>query len=186
MITYEIVRREEFRISLMSVIEKIEMFKTVLGELYYTFDIFDEQFFKNVDLDKSFEVIAKIRERPIGFIAISVTRDMKAYICFIYVKPEFRCLGIGTELVKRALEECRRLGVREVYASLLSNRDSEVVGIDINREAIEKILTKLGFEKIGKYRYVKKMKNETADRHEQKHQKHDTTHRYQIHNTPHR
>jgi len=156
-VEYIILRREEFRNALMKTAGTILMLKHFASEIYSRFDNFDEQFFLNVDLDKSFEVVAKIRENVVGFIAISVTRDSKAYICFIYVKPEFRCLGIGTELLKKALEECRRLGVKEVYASLLSNRDSEVVGVDINREAMIRILEKLGFKRVTKYRYVKKL-----------------------------
>jgi len=102
----------------------------------------------------SFRVIAFVKNIQVGELVVILNeREKIADLLWIYVKPEFRLLGIGTNLTKIAINELKKRGFKKVYASIVPI----VKHFDPNysEEAPRRILQKLGFKPIhNKYEYV--------------------------------
>ena len=73
-------------------------------------------------------------DRIIGYVALHIHSKTLAEIRSLIVKEEYRGEGIGKELVQRALEEAKRLEVKEVLSLTYS----------------KEFFARLGFEEIDK------------------------------------
>jgi len=111
-------------------------------ELFEGFiDIGYEFIHEKCEPERSFKVIAKIKDREVGKCIVLVHGEY-ADITFVYVRPEWRCLGIGTNLVKRAIEECKKRGIKTITADVLVWSPTH----EVIPEAAKRILEKLGFK----------------------------------------
>ena len=61
----------------------------------------------------------------------------------VYVSPEAEGRGVGTVLMKRMIEECRRMGVHSLIACITSDNERSIAFHE-----------KLGFEAVSRYREV--------------------------------
>ncbi len=73
---------------------------------------------KQISGHEAFVLIARDGDRPIGCLTI-IGRGVPS-LTGVYVLPEFRGRGLGTALIKEAVERLRRLGYREACATPLN------------------------------------------------------------------
>lgn len=77
----------------------------------------------------------------LGFIILEITTKLNFYINNLYVKPEFRNLGIASTLIKAAEYCAEKLGFSKVQLN--------------SRAGVETFYTKLGYLNVGKNLYEK-------------------------------
>ncbi len=82
-------------------------------------------------------IVAKYEKKIVGFTALHIHTKTLAEIRSLIVDENYRGLGIGKDLVKKAIEEGRDLGVKEIL-SLTYNKDFfEKLGfMEIKKEKI--------------------------------------------------
>jgi len=82
-------------------------------------------------------ILAKRDKKLIGYLALHIHSTRLAEIRSLIVKDEFRGEGIGSRLVKRALDEAKKLGVREVLVLTYSPEFFKKIGFtEIPKETI--------------------------------------------------
>ena len=67
-------------------------------------------------------VLAKIGDEVVGFVALHIHTKKLAEIRSLIVDKKYRGLGIGKNLVLKAIKEAKELGIKEIL-SLTYNRD---------------------------------------------------------------
>ncbi len=70
----------------------------------------------------------------------------------VYVSPEAEGRGVGTVLMKRMIEECRRMGVHSLIACITSDNERSIAFHE-----------KLGFEAVSRFREVGRKFNRWLD-----------------------
>lgn len=66
-------------------------------------------------------VVAEIDDEPVGFIQSHVIEEFgKGRILWIHVHPEYRGIGVGSELLEAAIEQLHERGVQPVTAAVLA------------------------------------------------------------------
>jgi ribosomal protein S18 acetylase RimI-like enzyme len=74
--------------------------------------------------EKGFPIfVAEVEGRPVGYLVCRVEDDV-VWAEQLYVRPEFRRLGIGSALYEKAEEFVRRLGGDTVYNWIHPNNDA--------------------------------------------------------------
>lgn len=87
-------------------------------------------------------LLAKVEEKFAGCIAFHKLKDESCELKRLFVRKNFRGLSIGKILMKKAIEEAKNSGYKEIYLDTLSTLKSAC-----------KLYEKLGFEKILPYYY---------------------------------
>ena len=85
-------------------------------------------------------LLAKVEEKFAGCIAFHKLKDKSCELKRLFVRKNFRGLSIGKILMKKAIEEAKNSGYKEIYLDTLSTLKSAC-----------KLYEKLGFEKISPY-----------------------------------
>ena len=82
-------------------------------------------------------IVAKIENKVVGFTALHIHTKTLAEIRSLVVDEKFRGLGIGKNLVLKALEEGKYLGVKEVLSLTYNKEFFEKLGfIEIEKDKI--------------------------------------------------
>jgi len=81
--------------------------------------------------------IAKDEDKLVGFVALHIHSQKLAEVRSMIIDQAYRGKNIGTELVEKACEEGRKLGLEEVLALTYQKRFFERLGfIEIPKESI--------------------------------------------------
>lgn len=67
-----------------------------------------------------------------------VKNDHKAHLYGMYVSPEYRCQGLGKDLLEKVVAQARGLGLRQINLSVNSDNDAAV-----------RLYESFGFERFG-------------------------------------
>ncbi|MCK9337958.1 MAG: N-acetyltransferase [Arcobacteraceae bacterium] len=82
-------------------------------------------------------IVAKDQGQIIGFVALHIHSVTLAEVRSLIVKEEYRKVGIGQNLVKRALDEASALGLKEVLTLTYHKSLFEKIGFhEIPKESI--------------------------------------------------
>ncbi len=82
-------------------------------------------------------IVAEIDEKIVGYVALHIHSMTLAEIRSLIVDERYQGRGIGKELVKRALEEGRKLAVKEVLSLTYNKEFFEKLGFnEIQKEKI--------------------------------------------------
>jgi len=127
-------------------LEKIYLTKPKLTDIPSMQSIVQEYVKNGIILPRSDDEIAtNIRSYTLalvdgelaGYVALHIHSQTLAEIRSLIVQDRFRGLGIGKELVRRALEEARELGVKEVLSLTYSKEFFQKLGFEeIEKEKI--------------------------------------------------
>ena len=97
--------------------------------------------------------------RMLGFLELVLTEDGGAWIHFMYVHKQCRGRGIGSRLVDRAIELARRWQ-RSYLAAVVADETLRALGLDVEPEAMRRLLQKRGFRHDGYDKYVLELGDE--------------------------
>ncbi len=93
-------------------------------------------------------LVAEVDGKVVAYSYVSVYRERSAYNKTvensIYVIPDSRISGLGTKLMEAVIEECKKIGLKNIIA---------VIGDSDNMASIN-LHKKLGFRKVGILREV--------------------------------
>lgn len=87
-------------------------------------------------------LLAKVEEKFAGCIAFHKLKDESCELKRLFVRKNFRGLSIGKILLKKAIDEAKNSGYKEIFLDTLSTLESAC-----------KLYEKFGFEKISPYYY---------------------------------
>ncbi len=95
---------------------------------YFRNDVRDEalvaSWVDELDLSRTFPVVAVVGGRIVGDATLHIGQRFNRHIgrARIYLSPEYRRKGIGTELLKAIVEVSRRIGLQQIMAKIVSNQ----------------------------------------------------------------
>ena len=87
-------------------------------------------------------LLAEIKEQPVGCVALRKQIDDICEMKRLYVRQQFRGLGIGRALVKAVIEEARKIGYNYMRLDTVPSM-----------EAANALYVSVGFKKTSAYRY---------------------------------
>lgn len=104
------------------------------------------------DNTRGFLLVAKMADQPIGVAYISFVWTLEhggpgAWLEEIYMLPEWRNRGIGTQMLEMAIKECTNRGCRGI--------DLE---IDSAHKKVESLYRRFGFLPLDRQRWMRKLK----------------------------
>ena len=97
----------------LSLYEEESNFTTQIWKKYLTEGVL--AFVERYDEEKDCMLIVECDAKPKGCIAITHVEDKVAQLRYFFLEPELRGLGIGTELVNKALDFCREKKYEKVF-----------------------------------------------------------------------
>lgn len=87
-------------------------------------------------------LLAVYKEQPVGCVGLRKLSDDVCEMKRLYVKPQFRGLGIGRALVEAVIEKARKIDYNYMRLDTVPSM-----------EAASALYTSVGFKKSGAYRY---------------------------------
>lgn len=91
-------------------------------EVYDSLSDIDKKFVSPYPLKYSkyvvFRYIKKIDNKNVGFVEASAANDDKDVYLIMGVNPNYQHKGIGKELLKRTIDECKKLGYKKIVYTL--------------------------------------------------------------------
>jgi phosphinothricin acetyltransferase len=122
------------------------IYNAAIGERTSTFETREREPAEIADRIASAAVflVAEASGRVGGFAATSTYSEAEAYAgiaeCSVYVDPELRGRGLGTELLDALASEAGRLGFHKLLAKLFDNNEASV-----------RLLARCGFRVVGRH-----------------------------------
>lgn len=117
----------------LSIYETERQFTTDIWKKYLTQGVL--ALVEKFDSEKDCIFILECNESPAGCVAITHTKDNMAQLRYFFLEPELRGLGVGTDLLNKALSFCREKKYSHLFLWTVSAQ-----------EAARALYKKAGFE----------------------------------------